>query len=233
LDKQNIKDANTNRVIIQVINLARRPDRLAKIGADLQRAGLAFKTQVAVDGQLEELNPMFVTKGAVGCWKSHVNCMRTLADGHAPYSLILEDDAIIGSDVSVQFLEKMANLMDRNELDILQIGFTEEVRSFRLDSFKIGFLESLINILRNRGVYDSSGYRFVPGDFRVGAFAYIVGARLAEALSSTLTGPPLIPWDDYLSLLASGQQHRGIRIARLVNGVVTHPPQLDSEIANK
>ncbi len=50
-------------ILIQVINLKRRPDRLARISADLQRAGLSFETQVAVDGQIETYEPKFYPRG--------------------------------------------------------------------------------------------------------------------------------------------------------------------------
>jgi hypothetical protein len=99
-------------------------------------------------------------------------------------------------------------------------------------------LEFLIALLRNRGTKDSSGLRFVNGDFRAGAHAYIVNARLAEAISTNVPEPPLIPWDGYLESLARGQVGRGdIRIARLVKSVVSQAsrvpesPKVDSDIA--
>jgi hypothetical protein len=93
--------------------------------------------------------------------------------------------------------------------------------SISQDSQLSGILELLIDLLKRRGVRDPSGFRFVPGEFRDGAHAYIVNARLAEAISDIIPGPPLIPWDNYLGLLAKNQMYRDIKIARLVKSAVT------------
>jgi hypothetical protein len=115
----------------------------------------------------------------------------------------------------------MTDLMNRNQIDILQIGFIDWLYSLSWDSLRPGLLEFLIDLLKRRGVKDSSGVRFVPGEFRDSAHAYIVNARLAEAISNIIPGPPLIPWDDYLGLLAKNQMFRDIKIARLVKSVAT------------
>ena len=210
--KEDMTNSNASGILIQVINLERRPDRLAQVSAQLQRAGLSFETQVAVDGRLETHEPKFISKGAVGCWKSHVNSMRRIVEVKAQFGLILEDDAILSPVVNNQFLSEMTELMKRNQLDILQIGFIDWRNSISLRS---GILEFLIALLKERGVQDSSGVRYILGDFLKTTHAYIVNARLAEALSETFPGPPLLDWDDYLGVLAKGQMHRGIRVARL------------------
>jgi GR25 family glycosyltransferase involved in LPS biosynthesis len=189
--------------------------------AQLEKAGLSFEVQVAVDGQLETHEPKFLSKGAIGCWKSHVNAMRRIAESKAPFGLILEDDAVLSPVVNDRFLSEMTDLMKRNQIDILQIGFIDWVYSLSWDSLRQGILEFLIDLLKRRGVRDPSGVRFVPGEFRDSAHAYIVNARLAEAISEIIPGPPLIPWDDYLGLLAKNQVYRDIKIARLVKSVAT------------
>ena len=209
-------------ILIQVINLKRRPDRMARISDDLQRAGLSFETQVAVDGQLETYEPKFLSKGAIGCWKSHVNSMQRIVEANAPFGLILEDDAVLSPIVNDQFLSGMTDLMKRNQIDILQIGFIGRLNSISWDSLLPGLLEFLIDLLKRRGVRDTSGARFVPGEFRDSAHAYIVNSRLAEAISEIMPGHPLLPWDDYLGLLAKNQMYRDIKIARLVKSVVRH-----------
>jgi GR25 family glycosyltransferase involved in LPS biosynthesis len=209
-------DLITQNLLIQVINLDRRPDRLAHISAGLQRVGLSFERQTAVDGQLESLQSEFISKGAIGCWKSHVNSMKRLVETNASFGLILEDDAALSPGVNEKFLSEMMDLMERNQLDLLQIGFIESQYAMSLKSARSGILEFLIDLLKRRGAKDSSGFRIVIGDFRSGSHAYIVTARLAKEISKTSTVPPLLPWDDYLGLLAKSQMHRGIRIARLV-----------------
>ena len=211
-------ESNTQKPLVQVINLASRPDRLALIRSQLMNAGLDSETQVAVDGKKAGLESKFLSMGEIGCFKSHVNAMRRQNETGAAYSLILEDDAALSSTVNQKFLSEMVNLMERNRLDILQIGFIEHLYSFSLRS---GLLEALISILNGRGKKDTSGVRFVVGEFRSGAHAYMVSARLAEGISSAVSEPPLLPWDDWLGLMAKAQTHRNFRIARLVKSVVS------------
>jgi hypothetical protein len=217
-------NSNPSGILIQVINLKRRPDRLARISAELQKSGLNFEIQVAVDGQLETQEPKFLSeflsKGAIGCWKSHVNAMRRIVESSASFGLILEDDAVLSPVVNDRFLSEMTDLMNRNKIDILQIGFIDWSYSKSWNSFLPGLLDFLIDLLKRRGVRDPSGVRFVPGEFGDSAHAYIVNSRLAEAISDIVAGPPLIPWGDYLGLLAKNQMNRDIKIARLVRSVV-------------
>jgi len=218
LKKEEMANSNPSGVLVQVINLARRPDRLARISAQLQKAGLNFEVQVAVDGQLETQEPKFLSKGAVGCWKSQVNAMRRIVEAKAQFGLILEDDAVFSPVVNDRFLSQMTDLMNRNQIDILQIGFIDWRNKISITS---GVLEFVIALLKSRGTKDPSGVRFVLGDFLLTAHAYIVNRRLAEALSETFPGPPLLAWDDYLQILAKGQMQRGIRIARLLKSVAS------------
>lgn len=210
--------ARVPRLLIQVINLASRPDRLGRMESQLKNAGLDFETQVAVDGKKTGFNSKFLSMGEIGAFKSHVNAMRRQIETGAAYCLILEDDAILNIVVNDKFLTKMMDLMDRNKIDILQLGFIEHIYSF---SFRSGILESIISLLNDRGRKDSSGFRYVTGEFRSGAHAYIVSSHLAEGISNAVYEPPLLPWDDWLGLMAKAQAHRNFRIARLVKSVVS------------
>ena len=226
---KNVTNPNNSGLLIQVINLAKRSDRLTLISADLQKAGLEFETQIAVDGQTVKLESKFLSKGEIGCFKSHVNSMRRQVEIGAPFSLILEDDAALSPVVDEKFLSDMMGLMTRNQIDIFQIGFIEHFYSL---SIRRGILEFLIDILKGRGQKDVTGVRFVLGEFRSGAHAYIVNARLAEAISGSGTEPTLLPFDDWLGLIATGQTHRKIKIARLAKSVVSQVSRLskDSEV---
>jgi GR25 family glycosyltransferase involved in LPS biosynthesis len=230
-----VTNSNNLELLVQVINLAKRPDRLTLISADLNKAGLSFETQVAVDGQTVEIESKFLSKSEIGCFKSHVNAMGRQVEAGAQFSLILEDDAALSPVINEKFLSEMTKLMIRNQIDILQIGFIEHFYSL---SIKRGILEFLIELLKGRGQKDVSGMRFVLGEFRAGAHAYIINNRLAEGISSTVNEPPLIPWDGYMQSLA-GQLGRGeIRVARLVKSVVAQASRLspdskvDSNIAS-
>jgi GR25 family glycosyltransferase involved in LPS biosynthesis len=221
------------KLLIQVINLPSRPDRLALISSQLKDAGLSFEKLVAVDGKRAGFQSNFLSMGEIGCFKSHVNAMRKQKEVGAEYSLILEDDAALSSVVHEEFLSEMMDLMDRNKIDLLQIGYIEHFYSFSLRS---GILESVIDFLNGRGRKDTSGVRFVLGEFRSGAHAYIVNARFADGISSAVSEPPLVPWDDWLGLMAKAQKHRKFRIARLVDSVVKqasrspHKSSVDSDI---
>lgn len=223
----------SSKLLIQVINLASRPDRLALMSNQLSKAGLNFEILVAVDGKQAGFETNFLSMGQIGCFKSHVSAMSRQKEIGAEYSLVLEDDASLTHIVNQNFLSELMDLMHRNRLDILQIGFIEHFYSFSLRS---GLLEALIALLSARGKKDSSGIRFVLGDFRSGAHAYIVSARLAEGISDAISEPPLLPWDDWLGLLAKAQTHRNIRIARLSKSVVSQASrsslnsQIDSNI---
>lgn len=221
--------SNNSGLLIQVINLATRPDRLALISADLYKAGLSFEIQVAVDGQNLEINSKFLSKGEVGCFKSHVNSMSRQVEVGAPFCLILEDDAALSPIVNEKFLSEMTELMIRNQIDILQIGFIEHFYSL---SLRRGVLEFLIELLRSRGQKDVSGRRFVLGEFRAGAHAYIINNRLAQAISTTANEPPLIPWDGYMATLAGKIGRSEITVARLLKSVVAQASRLskDSEV---
>jgi GR25 family glycosyltransferase involved in LPS biosynthesis len=210
--------ASAKRLLIQVINLANRSDRLELMRSQLRDAGLEFETQVAVDGKKAGFESKFLSSGEIGAFKSHVNAMRRQKEAGAAYSLILEDDAALSSAVNEEFLSEMIDLMDRNKLDMLQIGYIEHFYSF---SLRPGVLESVISLLNGRGRKDASGVRFVLGEFRSGAHAYIVSSHLAEGISSAVSEPPLLPWDDWLGLMAKSQAHRNFRIARLVKSVVS------------
>jgi GR25 family glycosyltransferase involved in LPS biosynthesis len=224
-----VTNSNNSELLIQVINLETRPDRLALISADLKKAGLSFETQVAVDGQTVEVRSKFLSKGEMGCFKSHVNSMRRQVEVGAQFSLILEDDATLSPAVNEKFLSEMTELMSRNQIDILQIGFIEHFYSL---SIRRGILEFLIELLKGRGQKDVCGVRFVLGEFRSGTHAYIINNRLADAIAGAGTEPTLLPLDDWLGLIARGQTHRNIKIARLVKSVVAQASRLsvDSDV---
>lgn len=226
---------NDSRLLIQAINLVRRPDRLIQISAELERAGLNFEIQVAVDGKLENSQSEFLSGGQIGCWKSHLNAMRKLGETDSQFSLIIEDDAVLGPEVNEEYLSEMLELMERNQLDILQLGFIEHLYTV---SIRPGVLEFLIALLKGRGTKDSSGTRIVLGDFRWGTHAYIINRRFAHAICDVISEPPLIPFDAWLGLMAQSQTDRKMRIARLAKSVVSQASHsskesvIDSDVAN-
>lgn len=94
-----------------VINLDHRTDRLARIGADLDAAGVAWQRLPAVNGAavapatLDANGPADgpmgpISAGARACTASHVAAWQRLLDGPAPAALVLEDDAEIAPDLT-------------------------------------------------------------------------------------------------------------------------------------
>jgi glycosyl transferase, family 25 len=92
-----------------VINLDRAPDRLQRIGAQLQRLRLPWTRLPAVDAralrpeQKAALDtPAYRIKhgmeplaGELGCYLSHVEVMRAFLATSARFALVLEDDVIL------------------------------------------------------------------------------------------------------------------------------------------
>jgi glycosyl transferase family 25 len=99
---------------IFVINLARRPDRMALMAAQLERLGLAYERFDAVDAKSADpvaLSAPFATRGAMAeltpgdkaCTTSHMHLWRRIAAGSESHAAILEDDVLLG-DAAQKFL---------------------------------------------------------------------------------------------------------------------------------
>ena len=87
-----------------VINLDRRPDRLATISGDLDRLGLPFERVAAIDartlppGDRADRNPLF-RAGSKACMLSHGEALRRFLATGCGAAMILEDDAELASDL--------------------------------------------------------------------------------------------------------------------------------------
>ncbi|HVV64263.1 MAG TPA: glycosyltransferase family 25 protein [Rhizomicrobium sp.] len=99
---------------IHLVNLKRRPDRLAAMTAQLDRLGLSFERFDAVDARTAdpaELGARFAASGPLGalsagdmaCTMSHLSLWRAIAAGTDSHAAILEDDILI-SDAAPNFL---------------------------------------------------------------------------------------------------------------------------------
>jgi glycosyl transferase family 25 len=88
---------------IFVINLARRPDRMAAMAAQLERLGLIYERFDAIDARTADpiaLNAPFASQGAMAeltpgdkaCTTSHMHLWRRIASGSESHAVILEDD---------------------------------------------------------------------------------------------------------------------------------------------
>lgn len=117
---------------IFVINLKRALDRFAKIEDQLKALGLPFTRIEAIDGKLFDVNDSCIDpyrfrlsqrrecrNGEIGCAESHRKTWKEALKSNKPYSLILEDDAVLPNNLN-QVLQLIENL----ELDIINLTST-------------------------------------------------------------------------------------------------------------
>ena len=127
-----------NRLQTWVINLDRAPERLARIGAQLQRLELPFTRLAAVDAltltadqraSLDEAgyrrkHGMTPVPGELGCYLSHVQAMHAFLASGAQFALILEDDALLHNSLPavLQGLMDKADRWDVAKLSAVHSG---------------------------------------------------------------------------------------------------------------
>lgn len=220
-------DANPN-LLIQVINLARRPDRRESIAKELKLAGISPLFVNAIDGigQLGEATPGLLPS-EIGVWQSHVKAMRNFLSTGSALSLVLEDDATLGKSFDPSTLGAAHQLARRYEIDILQIGYIEHLyRWYR----PRGLLDLVLELKESRIISDKhSGLTLVRDEFRAGAHAYFISRRGALIISQNLPTPPLMAFDTFLEQLAKTSRHpEGLRIARFNKSLVHQRSRLSS-----
>jgi glycosyl transferase family 25 len=135
---------------VTLINLDRRPDRLATVSAALKRAaGAEFASRcrryAAVDGKDlvldDELRHLFrgndfgFRRGVVGCALSHLGVWREVIEAGRP-RLILEDDV----EFAAHFAERLADLLEvasqlDDVADVIQLGYFPWVNRANDDLF--------------------------------------------------------------------------------------------------
>ncbi len=94
--------------VAYVINMDTAPDRMAHMKAELDRLGMPFIRQVGVVGaRLEHPHPDFSdwsykylhgrlwAPRELGCYLSHVQCLKKFLESDADFALILEDDVTL------------------------------------------------------------------------------------------------------------------------------------------
>lgn len=188
-----------------VINLRRNRDRLAAFEKSYAASDLATAVQLrrldAVDGKevefeecvhpeaLRKLREQMrsgerqghedLTAGAVGCYLSHVEAWRRIADSGAPWGLVFEDDALVNRDAWA-----------RLEAVLARDGWGDAGQ----DAWDLIFL----------GTQDRTEAPVEPGvppglvklSFVLGLFAYAVSARAARRLvDSALPVRRQVDWE--------------------------------------
>lgn len=104
---------------IYVINLVSRPDRLRDIKVQLLRLGLSFNDPnvVLFPASRPVSSGDFPTRGAKGCFESHLAILRDLETRGLNRVLILEDDADFSSDID-EILFPLIRDLSQREWDI-------------------------------------------------------------------------------------------------------------------
>lgn len=199
---------------IYVINLDRRKDRLLKVSSQLSSNGLTFTRIPAVD-QLKIPNKIennsIIGQGYVANWLSHQAVLKLIAMGNEKYGLVLEDDADLRViSFNSERLDKVCALMDKEGIDLLQIGYISQFYS--LPNLR-GVVETILNLIAGRMSWAPtiSGW-VVTNSYRGGAHAYIVSRKMANQLLG-LNIPTALATDPFYASLATNSSQ--VLIARL------------------
>lgn len=121
---------------VHVINLAREPERLARVGAALDRFGLGWRRIEAIDrlavsaealaaafgtGPLTRAYP--ATPGDMACSLTHLRLWDEIAGGRAEAAVVLEDDARLAATFPGFVEAPVARLMRDHDMGILKLEF--------------------------------------------------------------------------------------------------------------
>jgi len=94
------KEWHDDFVQVHVINLKRRPDRINRVTERFENIGVSIAPHLAFDVNScpPESNLQLVPNGLLANWRSHESLLAQKADSEDLYSLILEDDAVPGTE---------------------------------------------------------------------------------------------------------------------------------------
>ncbi len=185
--------------LVLVINLKRRPDRLARISRALLQSHTEFERIEAVDGQeLTEASSPILRPGEVACWQSHVKALRRFLDSDWSEALILEDDADVKM-LSATSIQESVLSMHEWSVDVLQLGWIDHIYKFPANRGIIDF----VSALRSKRIKKPSrgGTKLVLGEFRAGSHAYLINRKAAQAIVET-NSPAMLAVDEYFGALA-------------------------------
>jgi len=231
--------SNSPLPLVQVINLARRPDRRQSVTADFKGLGIPLLFVEAVDGlgMIEAPIPG-LSNTEKACWQSHLIAMRNLLNSENDYTLVLEDDAYPAEEFSQTALGVLVELARNQNLDVLQLGFIEHLYHWYKPQ---GLTDLLMALKQKRLAKDpETGIRFVRNEFRAGAHAYLISKRGAKILASCVETPPMLPFDGFLEVLSKqGGRASGLQMARLSSSMIQQRSRLaaktevDSDVAGR
>lgn len=199
-----------------VINLERRPDRLAQVRNGLERTGLNWTRVVAVDGQTlnsrrETISALALTDDfTAACWMSHVLALKEFLNSSHTHALILEDDIDLSQPIALNEMGEWLEVMEEFRLDLLQVGYIDgRGILFRFKRWAALYRRKNLPMAK-------SGQRLKLNSCAVGAHGYLINRRAARAMAM-INQPVWLPTDAVMMYLADSQQTYGrVRTARLV-----------------
>ena len=173
------RDMINGPVKVFVINLNRRPDRLAEITAELSPLGIKFERIEAIDAKDFESSHQYqgllswifngfcyMSPGIMACNLSHQKAWQKIVDRKLPAALVLEDDAEVADfDPRIFAVD-----LDEAGLDLLRIEALDYERHL-----KAGTLLDREKPLIGRKTYHPVGREY-------GACAYVVSYAGAKKL---------------------------------------------------
>jgi glycosyl transferase, family 25 len=171
---------------VYLINLDRATDRRAYMDGQLRALGIDYERVAAVDGKalgedVADFDPAGYRRlhgrrrhpGEIGCYMSHLDCLRRFLDTDAEFALILEDDGRISDDLPSVLDAAIENAGD---WDILRLS---TVSSGKLLPFR----------------HLTGGYRLAIALTRQkGSAAYLVNRQCAKCFLDHLV-PMRLAWD--------------------------------------
>ncbi|WP_316736070.1 glycosyltransferase family 25 protein [Pedobacter aquatilis] len=109
---------------IYLVNLKRRPDRLDEFYKNNAAyvKNLDIEVFEAIEGKLVQDDEWKFNKGALGCWKSHIELLKIIEKSDFDKVLILEDDALIVDKKSLE-CEEVKNFIIEEKWDMFYFGF--------------------------------------------------------------------------------------------------------------
>lgn len=184
---------------IHVLNLAREPGRLARIGAALDGFGLSWARQEAIDrlavpsarlaaafgtGPLSAAYP--ATPGDMACSLGHRRIWEAIAGGPDEAAVVLEDDALPAPDFPAFAADGVGRLMADHGMGALKLEYWPGPQTSR---------RRPLGTLLGPGPAGTSLYRLRSGF--LGTCGYVLTARAAAALLARF--PALtVPVDHFL-----------------------------------
>ena len=208
---------------IHVINLSRRPDRLAVIGGALDRMGLEWHRVEAIDGAAADpahLEAEFgqgaasrlfpATVGDMACSLTHQRLWNVIASARAEAAIVLEDDAHLSEAFATLLTCDLAGLMKRHGMGVMKLEFwpgLEQSRRFPVGE-NLGPITAGLRLYRMRSSF-------------LGTCGYVLTTEAARRLPDQF--PQLeVPIDHLLFGREAGKAFPILRPGFLNPGPVLH-----------